>query len=122
MNTASTATLENTYWKLAEMNGKPIVTPADAKEVHIILTNEGENKRVKGHAGCNSLGGSYTLSGNEIKFITITTKMMCVDRMDVEDFLLNALSVANRYKITGETLELFQGDTLVARFQSVYLK
>lgn len=122
MSSASTATLENTYWKLAEMNGKPLTTPADAKEVHIVLTNEGDSKRIKGYAGCNSLGGSYTLSGNEIKFIAITTKMMCVDRMDVEDYLLKALSSANRYKIIGETLELYQGDALVARFQSVYLK
>ena len=117
--TQSTASLENTYWKLAEMKGSPLTTPAGVKEVHIILSGD---LRVKGFAGCNSLGGSYTLSGDQIKFITITTKMMCPSSMEVEDFLLNALNSANRYKITGGVLELYQDDTRVAKFQSVYLK
>jgi len=122
MSTASTASLVNTYWKLADMNGKAVTTPADAKEVHIVLTQEGEEKRLKGFAGCNNIGGSFTSSGNQIKFTTISTRMMCAERMDVEDYLLNALSVSNQYKIKGETLELYQDSTLMARFESVYFK
>lgn len=120
--TTSTAHLENTYWKLSEMNGMPVVTPADAKEVYFIMTAEGADKRIKGFAGCNSLGGSYTLDGNKIKFTTITTRMMCHDRMDIENYLVQVLSNADSYKITGETLELYRGNTFLAKFDSVYLK
>ncbi len=118
----STATLENTYWRLAEMNGKPVITPTDAKEVHMILTSIDSEKRVKGFAGCNNIGGSFTLDGNKISFITISTKMFCQDRMEVEDFLTNALSKAETYSITGEELSLYQGETKLITFQSVYFK
>lgn len=119
---SSTANLENTYWKLSEMNGMPVITPDDAKEVHFILTHDGSEKRIKGFAGCNALGGNYTSDGNNIKFTMITTRMMCHDRMEVENYLLQVLSSADSYKITGETLELYQNNTFLAKFESVYLK
>jgi heat shock protein HslJ len=120
-NNSSVANLENTYWKLAEMNGMPVMTPENAKEVHFVLSSEGNEKRIKGFAGCNGLGGNYTVDGNKIKFTTMTTKMAC-DRLDVENFLTKTLESATTYKINGETLELYEGDTLLATFQSVYLK
>ena len=55
-------TLENTYWKLSEVNGNPVITPEGSKEVHFILTAKGDQKNIKGFAGCNSITGSYTLS------------------------------------------------------------
>lgn len=118
----STAMLENTYWRLAEMNGEPVATPADAKEVHMILTSVDSEKTVKGFAGCNNIGGSFTLEGNKIHFTTISTKMFCQDRMEVEDFLTNALSKADAYSIKGEELYLYQGETKLITFQSVYFK
>ncbi len=55
----STASLENTYWRLDEMNGESFVPPTDAKEAHIILTTVNTEKRVKGFAGCNNMGGGF---------------------------------------------------------------
>ncbi|HYG18331.1 MAG TPA: META domain-containing protein [Ohtaekwangia sp.] len=120
-NTTSVANLENTYWKLSEINGKPVTTAEGVKEVYMVLGKEGSEQRLKGFGGCNNMGGSYTLSGNTIKFIVISTKMAC-DRMDIENFFFNALSRADRYLIKGETLELYQGETFLTRFESVYLK
>jgi putative lipoprotein len=119
--TASVAHLENTYWKLSEMNGMPVITPADAKEVHIVLASADGEKQLRGFGGCNGLGGSYTLTGDKIKFTTISTKMFCESRMDVENFLTKVLAEADHYKITGETLELYEGGTFLAKFESVYL-
>jgi heat shock protein HslJ len=117
----STANLENTYWKLAKMEGKPVITPENAKEVHIVLAKEGDSRSLKGFAGCNSIGGDYTTEGNKVTFTVISTKMFCEDRMDVENFLMAALNRADQYTIKEETLELYQGDKLLAEFESVYL-
>ena len=119
---AATATLENTYWKLAEMNGQPVITPTDAREVHMILGPMGTEKQIKGFAGCNTIGGSYSTDGSKIKFVTLSTKMFCEDTQDVENFFLKVLSQADSYKINGQTLELYQGGTLLAPFTAVYLK
>ena len=117
----STASLENTYWKLVAMNGRPVVTPENAREVHIVLAKDGDKRMLKGFAGCNGIGGDYTVDGNKIGFTAISTKMFCNDRMDVENFLLDVLTKADGYKIKGETLELYQGGSLLTTFQSVYL-
>jgi heat shock protein HslJ len=118
----ATATLENTYWKLAEMNGQPVITPADAREVHMILGPVETEKRIKGFAGCNTIGGSYSTEGSKIKFVTLSTKMFCQDTQEIENFFLKVLSQADSYKINGQTLELYQGSTLLAPFTAVYLK
>jgi heat shock protein HslJ len=119
--TTSVARLENTYWKLSEMNGMPVITPADAKEVHMVLSSADGEKQLRGFGGCNGLGGSYTVDGNKIKFTTISTRMFCEGRMEVENFLTTVLREADTYKITGETLELYEGNTFLAKFESVYL-
>jgi heat shock protein HslJ len=115
----STATLENTYWKLLEVNGKPLTTPANSREVHIILATGGG---LKGFAGCNGVGGNYTVDGSAIKFTVISTKMYCNETMETENYLFSVLENADQYKIKGEQLELYQGAKLLTTFESVYLK
>ena len=114
----STVDLENTYWKLVEMNNMPIATPDRAKEVHMILKPEGGEKKITGFAGCNGLGGNYTVEGDKIKFEIIITKMFCEEQMEIENFLTKALTDADHYKIEGNTLELFQGNTFLIGFQA----
>ena len=63
---ASTAQLENTYWKFMTLEGKAIESPEDARELHIVLNSE--NQRVTGFPGCNRMMGSYKLNGDKISF------------------------------------------------------
>jgi heat shock protein HslJ len=119
----STATLLNTYWRLSEVNGNPLQTPAGTREVHIILQHDDQENRVKGFAGCNNVGGGFTIDGQKLTFSAFTTKMMCPpEQMMIEDFLLKALSATDSYEIKGETLTLLEGNVVLAVFQSVYLK
>jgi heat shock protein HslJ len=114
------STLENTHWRLSEMNGNPIITLEGSRDVHFMMTSGQGQKSVSGFAGCNNIGGSYTLSGNKVKFTIASTKMMCPqEQMAVEDFLLNALSSAKSYKIEGDALELFDGETSLASFKAI---
>jgi heat shock protein HslJ len=115
---AGTTSLENTYWKLTEMDGQPVTTPEGARPVHMILATENGEKRVKGFAGCNGLGGDFTTEGSKVHFTIITTKMFCEETMAVENFLTDALNKADNYKINGDTLELYQGSTFLIRFQA----
>lgn len=117
------ASLLNTYWRLAEMNGEPVQTPANVREAHIILSQEDQENRLKGFAGCNTIGGTFKQDGKNLTFSAFSTKMMCPEnQMKVENFLLTALSTADNYEIKGETLSLLEGETTLATFQAVYLK
>ena len=111
--------LENTHWRLSEINANPILTAEGSRDVHLILTPTGGEKKLTGFAGCNTMGGSYTLSGNDIKFMIYSTKMMCAsEQMVVEDFLMKVLTSATSYKINGDVLELLDGETSLADFKA----
>lgn len=116
---SSPATLLNTHWRLAEMNGEPVLTSAGQRDVHIILTQADGEDRISGYAGCNNIGGTFKRNGDKISFSAFTTRMMCPpEQMKVEDFLLKALTATDNYEISGETLTLMEGEIVVGKFSS----
>ena len=108
--------LENTYWKLVEVNGNTVSTPANGREVYMVLSREDGSSTLKGHAGCNGLGGDYKAEGRQITFQPITTRMYCELQMEVENLFTKMLSSADNYRIVGETLELYSQDALLGKF------
>jgi uncharacterized lipoprotein YbaY/heat shock protein HslJ len=119
---ASTAQLENTYWKVMTLNGKRVVTPDGAREIHFVLTSE--NRRMRGFGGCNGLSGGYEIDGDRIKFINIArTLMACTHDMVTETEFHEMFPRATGWKVTGEVLQLTDatGD-VIAAFESRYMK
>lgn len=111
--------LTDTYWRLSEMNGKPVVTPSDAREVHIRLAEK--KQRLTGFAGCNSIMGTYKIGKHGvIKFQAGSTMMFCEDRMETEKYLMAALTNANKYVINERHLLLYNDSRLLAVFEAQY--
>ncbi len=111
--------IEFHYWKLVMVGGDTIVTPAEGREVYMILTpTDHESGALKGHAGCNGLGGDYKIEGRMIKFQPITTRMFCEAQMEVENRFTQMLTVTDNYRIKNRTLELYQGDELLGTFET----
>lgn len=110
------------YWKLVELNGKPIdATAEQTREPHLILKLE--NNRVVGNAGCNSFNGSYIIQpGNRITFSKMASTMMACMDMETEMQFLQVLEMADNYTTDGETLSLNRARMApLARFVAVYL-
>jgi heat shock protein HslJ len=82
----------------------------------MILSREEGSSRLKGHAGCNGLGGDYKVEGHKITFQPITTRMYCESQMEVENLFTGMLSAADSYRIVGETLELYSQNALLGKF------
>lgn len=122
-NTSSHASLENSYWKLVELNGKPVAAFDHQQEAHIILRG-GNPAALSGSGGCNRLLGSYTLSGTTIDFSnTAMTMMACAEGMDTEQAFVRTLEGKKSWVINGDTLILTdQQKKTVARFRAVYLR
>jgi len=118
----STATLENTYWKLMRLGGETVAVADGKREPHFIL--QPEQKLVAGSGGCNRLIGSYALDGEKLSFSQVAgTRMACPDGMDVEQAFHTALRNVATWRIDDETLELFDASgALVAQFESRYMK
>jgi putative lipoprotein len=115
------APLENTYWKLTSLGGSPIVTASSQREAHLIL--QPANRRVTGSGGCNRLSGSYQVNGDRISLGRVASTMMaCVDGMKSEKDFLKALGRVNRWRISGQRLELLDAaGTPLASFNAVYM-
>lgn len=105
MNSAQ-PTLSGTAWKMADKVSGKIPT---------LVFEEG---KVSGNAGCNNFFGmaEMMMSSGKVNFSNVgSTKMMCAD-MSVEDSFMMMLPKVNNYKISGNTLELYQGKLLLMKF------
>lgn len=108
------------YWKLTEINGKPIQV-SDNGEPYLILKAEGNH--LIGYGSCNNLNGMFELKDqNRIIFSKIvTTDIICPD-MAIENSLLKVLQTAVNYNLTGDTLILNKTEIAsLAKFEVVYL-
>ncbi len=115
------AGLVNTYWRLVELEGQPVKTAEGQREMKFTLREE---NRVTGYGGCNSFFGSYSHDASALTFSQLAaTRKFCADTMDRESLFMKALSHAATYKLTGQTLQLFDdGGQVLASLEAVYLR
>ena len=108
--------LENTHWKLVELQRLPGGLPSLTKEAFLLL----KDGKLNGFSGCNNFFGTYSFSGNSIHFSGIgMTKMYCKEAMDVENGLSQALTHADQFRINSNHLELSKNTGLLARFEGL---
>ncbi len=118
----TTASLENTYWKLTRLGDQPVQVATEQHEPHMIL--QSKSHRIAGSGGCNRLIGGYDLEGERLVFGQLaTTQMACPQGMDTEDAFLAALGRVRTWGILGQHLELYDAvDNLLARFEARHMK
>ena len=109
------------YWKLVELNGRPL--PKLDRKPWLILREA--DRRMNGFGACNRFTGSYKLdaAASRLRFGQIaTTSMACISGMDVEQAFYEVLRNADNYSLTGDHLTLNRARMApLARFEAVYL-
>lgn len=109
--------LENTYWVLTELDGKPIATSNESKKLHIQLNPV--TKTASGFAGCNQFTGEYTLEGKKLSLKNVaSTRMFCQETMATETRFLQILQEVDEFKVKEHELFLSKGDQQLAKFQA----
>lgn len=106
--------LFNTQWQL-----KVIYKDKVAAYIYTnaFIRFEETQKRVSGNGSCNSFGGSVTIVDNNLKFGNLfSTKMYCDAVQGIETDFFTALGKITRYEIKGNSLLMYQGDTLLLEF------
>lgn len=92
-------------WKLVELYGKPVDNKINDKEPFLQFLET--DSRYSASGGCNGIGGTFTLPGNNrIKFSKGMTTLMACENMEVESGLLEVLETADNYSLAGNTLTL----------------
>jgi heat shock protein HslJ len=118
-----TPEIQETYWKLTELMGKPVSLSENMKkEIHIIFKKEG--KRVQGFSGCNTIMGKYELKeGNRITFTGMASTMMACPDLATESEFNKMLGTIDNYSINGNTMTLNRARMApMARFEAVFMK
>jgi len=111
--------LRNTYWKLMQIDGRPVEVQTDQREPHIIL--DLREMSFKGYGGCNQLFGSFEIDGDTLRFGPIAgTKRYCTETMDLESAFLQALGTVTRFEISSGTLTLYGSEKIVALLEARY--
>ena len=116
---ASAKVITDKKWKLTELRGQPVADKINGREPFIQLQKS--DSRYFGTAGCNGIGGAFTLPGNNrIHFSRGMSTMMACENMDIEHGLIDVLQMADNYTINGKTLSLNKARMApLARFEEV---
>jgi heat shock protein HslJ/uncharacterized lipoprotein NlpE involved in copper resistance len=109
--------LENTYWKLVELDGRSIAIGPGQEEPHLRL--ESVLRKVTVSGGCNNLRGGYQVNQGTLRFTPLAgTKKACPQTvMDQESALLRSLEATTTFRLFNEALELYGQDKRLARFE-----
>jgi heat shock protein HslJ len=110
VESAASAPLVGTSWQLSQLDGRTMDRAPGSRSPGLRL--DPQNTRVTGFAGCNQLFGGYALDGENLKFAQLGgTRMACTagDAMSLEQRYVEILSRVTRWRIRGNTLELFDG-------------
>ena len=111
--------LDNTYWRLAELNGTAITPHEGQREVHILLRIDGQ---VGGFGGCNHLTGRYERNGSQLRFVDMGSTLMACPYSDEETAFITTLQNVASFRILGESLDLRDGEgKSIALLRAVYL-
>ena len=109
---ASQTPLVGTTWNLVEMYNEKIQLPGP-QVPHLRF----ETEKVTGNDGCNNFFGGYTLDENILTFGMLASTRMACQQIDGFDMEFNKMiSMTTRYQISGNKLELFENDELLASF------
>lgn len=120
--TQSAAPLEGTSWKLIALGGAPTGALPQEREAQIEFNAAGH--RIAATGGCNRLLGSYQLHGESLSIAPAGMTMMACPEplMAQERNFTDALRATKTYRISGQTLELRNGDRVVASFRADAMK
>ena len=118
----STASLDNTYWKIVRFGADAVAAVGGGREPHLLL--RGPEKGYAATVGCNQFAGGYDRDGDRIELQPgPVTLMACQPPLaELEDRLMAMLDAARSWAIYGQVLELFDASGVsVATFEAVYL-
>jgi len=117
---APAAALRETHWVPRELAGQPLRVPADTREPFLTLRANGT---AEGNGGCNRFRGNFfSEQPGELTFSPLASTRMACPAMQIENDFTRALAQARTYRISGDTLRLFDAaNAPVVRLEAVYL-
>lgn len=118
-DTPRAAALEDSWWQLTQLGAAPVTLSAGQRAPWLVLNSA--NHRVSGYSGCNRMMGGYSVEGTKLGFSQMASTMMaCLQGMEIEQALHDALAKVAGWQIEGERLDLLDANgAVIAAFTGV---
>lgn len=113
---SETDTVLDTYWVLVSLEGQNVQAPQDTRTAYIRLQENEDD--VTGYTGCNRLFGKYTLTEQRLELSDLSTPRVACPDMQTENKMLDVLRRVDSYRVAGDLLNLYDGETVVATFMT----
>jgi len=115
------------YWKLIELNGKPVVLDASTGGRNAFIILKIEENRVNGNTGCNTLTGAYEIDPTRyrIRFLQMAVTLKACMNMEVENELKRVLELVDNYAMSADEKYLGLNRARIsplALFEAVYMR
>lgn len=119
---AADSALINTYWKVTEIQGKPVVVREHQSEPHIIL--QAEESRFVGSGGVNRVLGTFTVNGQSLTLAPGPMTLMAgpPEAMAQEQAFVDAIKTVTGFSVSGDKLTMLAGEKPVLKFTAVALR
>lgn len=110
------SSVEDKKWKMVELEGKAIIGSVESYYI-VLHSKEG---RLETKAGCNQMGGMYTLDGYRFKTSGVFSTMMACENMEDEQAFSKVLELADNISYSDTSLSFNKARMApLARFELV---
>lgn len=106
--TMSSDPLRSTSWIFRSVRGTRVALGSGRRQPSLVFQESDD--QLRGHAGCNQIGASFSSDGSDLTFGPITsTKMLCASTptMEIERNIIRALETTASFRLEGGRLTLF---------------
>lgn len=113
--TAALTTFIGEKWIITSINDKPISAKGLKKDYYVFF---GKDKKFNAFAGCNQIGGNYSIKGDQIKMSNIVSTEMACTEMTMEQSLLKALAEADNIIQNNQIMHLRNKGNVLIKFEA----
>lgn len=107
-------TFINEKWHITSINDKPISAKGAKKDYYVFFDKD---RRFQAYAGCNEIGGNYTIKGDQIKMSNIISTEMACAEMEMEQSLLKSLAEADNIIQNNQFMYLRKKGNVLIKFE-----
>ncbi|CAI9429617.1 Heat-inducible protein [Candidatus Ornithobacterium hominis] len=89
----------------------------EKQKLHLTFSQEDNENKVSGFAGCNNFFGVFNSHQNNLKITQLGLTRMACPELDVEQDYIELLDKVNRFERSGENLYLYQDNLLLLHYK-----
>ena len=116
---AQITTFIDQKWTITSINDKPISAKGVKKDYYVVFE---KSRKFNAYVGCNSIGGNYTVKGDQIKMSKIIATEMACAEMEMEQLLLKALAEADNIIQNNQYMYLRKKGEVLIKFEAEKFK